>query len=448
LGGVFVTVFTKDRPGQSILESYVRLHPEMELSGRLGDALPPGQIESPRNRVELKRKGSSIEEESPINVSFPLRVFEDEDMPSEVAALVPAPGWETGVSSGLSREETWEDCLNLARYIASVCKGAAYTGESGLEWPTQTREEGLHHKERSKPTPIDVLTLEWFSHASKAAVRSGQVFLDVLRDEAPGLRPYRFGKWDPLQGQLGPEDDGPFLDAWKAAYSGRETHFEMLSMKSRPPCLSEYVSFPQRRFTRSKGADGVVSLEPRASTLTEDFVKVKIELDVSALGEKAFRERTVRLFTVMAERLESFFAIGYVERGSLSMREGRLVVTGLNEQYPLPSGHEWFGIPPVPTWLSWFGRPYKPLVAAALRKTGPAGVREEEGGIFVRLGEHPADIHQLQVLRFELPGELLARRDDTDDARSKVMKSLAKLGGQMSQYYRAKAAELIPKIDE
>ena len=73
--------------------------------------------------------------------------------------------------------------------------------------------------------------------------------------------------------------------------------------------------------------------------------------------------------------------------------------------------------------------------------------REEAGGFFVRLGERPADLNQLQAMRIELPAELLARRDEENDV-VKLLAKLEKSGAQMSRSYRAKAAELIPRIDE
>ena len=72
-------------------------------------------------------------------------------MDSEVASIVPAPGWQIEIGSGLSREETWEDALDLAKYIAVECRGAVWTGESGVEWPIRERK-GLH--ESWKKTPV------------------------------------------------------------------------------------------------------------------------------------------------------------------------------------------------------------------------------------------------------------------------------------------------------
>ena len=408
MGGVHVTVVSKDRPGQSVLESYVRKRPEMLLSGQLEEEPPPGEFEPRGTRAELKRKGSHLELASPIDVYGPHRVFEDDDMDSEVASIVPAPGWQIEIGSGLSREETWEDALDLAKYIAVECRGAVWTGESGVEWPIRERK-GLHGSWKKTPAverskPVDTITLEWFSHASKETTRTGQAFLDVLKEAFPELRPYRFGTYEPLQGQLGPEDDKPFIDAWKARRADEAGYNSLLFLKSRRPCLYSSVSFPQNKFSRSVSPDRVVSLKPRARTVAEDILRVSMQLDLEVLDDGKVRERVVRLFVAMARGLESFYAIGFVEREALVSRGGGPYAVGMKGRYPLPSGHEWFGIPSVPTWLTWFGGPYKPLVSASLGRRGPTGVSEEVDGFFVRLGERPADLNQLQAMRDRASG--------------------------------------------
>jgi hypothetical protein len=448
LGGVYVLVVTKDKPGQSILESYVRGRRVMQLTGRLENAPQPGQIESWKHRVELRRNGSKVEKASPIHVSGPHKIFEDGDMQPEIVALVPAPAWQLEIGSALSTEETWDDALGLAQYVAMNCRGAVWTGESGLVWPRQERE-GVPRAKRAEAKPIDTLALEWFSHASKGPVKSGQAFLDVLRENFSELRPYRFGMFEPLQGQLGPEDDGPFLDAWKAYGAEDADIMSMLSLKGKRPFLSGYVFFPQKYLTRLRGAGpfGARPLRP-----TQNMLRLKLEFDLDDLKDRAALEKTVTLFVAMAKGLGSFYAHGYVERGYLSSREDRLVVSGLKKQYPLPMGHEWFGIPPVPTWLSWFGRPYKSLVTPTLSGRDQSGISEEEGGVFVRLGEYPADLDQLQAIKLELPGELLARRDEDRDLAHLINKleniKVDDVHIQASRSYKGRPAELIPKIDD
>ena len=79
----------------------------------------------------------------------------------------------------------------------------------------------------------------------KEPTRTGQAFLDVLKEAFPELRPYRFGTYEPLQGQLGPEDDKPFIDAWKARHADEAGYNSLLFLKSRRPCLYSSVGFPQ-----------------------------------------------------------------------------------------------------------------------------------------------------------------------------------------------------------
>jgi hypothetical protein len=120
-------------------------------------------------------------------------------------------------------------------------------------------------------------------------------------------------------------------------------------------------------------------------------------------------------------------------------------------QYPKPMGHEWFGILPAPTWLSWFGRPYKALVAPSLSGRDRSGIMEEGDGVFVRLGDYPANLNELQAVKLELPSELLARRDEDHDV-AHLLNKLEKIKApdvriQTSRSYRGRPAELIPKID-
>jgi hypothetical protein len=444
LGGVDVTVYTKDKPGQSVLESYVQSHPEMQLSGRLEDKLPPDQFESKGIRAELRRKGSEVQEHNPLHLFGPHRVFEDEDMDADVTALVPAPAWQIEIGCALSREETWADALQLAEYVARQCRGVVWTGESGLTWPPQKREQ-THHTKKSEQTLIDTLTLEWFSHASKEPVKSGQAFLDVLKETFPELRPYRFGVYEPLQGQLGSEEDGPFLDLWRSFGGNTASVMSLLFMQSKRPCLSASVSFPHiylSRIVRRSIAGSPPG--PRPLTSTQNIVRVKMDLDVSALSDEKVRERTVGMFVAMSRRLDCFYAQGYIERNHFSSHKGRLAVTGMKEWYPLPSGQEWFGIPDVPVWLSWFGRPYKPLVAPSLSSRSSPGIREEDDGIFVRLGEYPADLRQLQPIRFELPGALLAKRKLERRFESGRFEHWS---FDISPQYTALTADIVPKID-
>ena len=97
----------------------------MQLSGRLEDKLQPGEFKSERNRAELRRKGSEVQEHSPLHLFGPHRVFEDERrMDPDVAVLIPAPAWQIEIGCPLSREETWADALNLGEYVARQCRGA------------------------------------------------------------------------------------------------------------------------------------------------------------------------------------------------------------------------------------------------------------------------------------------------------------------------------------
>ncbi|MGA2663934.1 MAG: hypothetical protein ABSF83_03235 [Nitrososphaerales archaeon] len=194
-------------------------------------------------------------------------------------------------------------------------------------------------------------------------------------------------------------------------------------------------------------SDGKVRAEPRERTPADDIVRVLIDIDVDALEVEEARERAVGLFVEMAKRLECLYTHGDVERHRVVLQEGR-PVRWKKDRYPLPLGHDWLGIPSMPAWLSWFGASYRSLVALSLVGRGPPdGVRMEGDGLFVRLGKYPADLRQLQPMKFELPTELLTRADEENDVM-KILTKLEKAGLEMDGHYRAKNAELIPKMED
>ena len=120
----------------------------------------------------MRREGSHLELASPIHVYGPYRVFEDDDMDSEVASIVPAPGWQIEIGCTLSREETWEDALDLAKYIAVECRGVIPDGgvrgrvaDPRAQGAPRVLEEDAGGGE-AEARRHD--SLEWFSHTSRS----------------------------------------------------------------------------------------------------------------------------------------------------------------------------------------------------------------------------------------------------------------------------------------
>lgn len=436
MGGISLTVTTKEKPEQSLFDRYLRLHPEMCVRGQLGD-----RASSKRSKrswgpdVELGRKGAG-EDEPPLEISGPERVYEDDDMDPEVAKLTPAPCWQIIVGCELSNEQNWTDAGDFAVFVAEMYKGAAYTSEAGVVWPDNQRqnsEPALKQSPTEEPK-IDALKLEWFVHSSKVPAQSAQLFLDALKN-FPGARPVRFGTTEPFQGQLGRQSDKPFLGAWEE--NRKEGRGDTLFFKSRLPCLGGYISFPM--------LFGIMEDHPRSLKPTEDIIHIQLEFDEGVLSQE-LRESAVKLFLALAKGFRCFYARGFVERGYSWYRGGLMIVPGKTKLYPTPLGREWMGIPPVVAWLNWFGRPYRELVMDSLKGISPVVT---EDGVFIRLGEKPADLHQLEVAeaKLDLPPKLLAIRAEPGLSKE-VMAAVERGDAWVPPTYKARGAGLMPKLDD
>ena len=75
--------------------------------------------------------------------------------------------------------------------------------------------------------------------------------------------------------------------------------------------------------------DRVVSLKPRARTVTEDILRVSVQLDLGALDNGKVRTRVVGIVRRRGggERRASY-TIGFVEREAFVSREGGPYVAG------------------------------------------------------------------------------------------------------------------------
>src|SRR5271157_1938382 len=425
--GMDISVVTRNKPTQSILHSFGRSHPEFYLTGESDEKILLIKLRGPR--VRFGRKAARDEE--PILIYGPYHIFEEDDMEPDVAALVRAPCWETEIGCAVSSEETWHDGLALAEHIAKACKGAVWTGELGVSWPPKVK-----HLPRAEGRRIDLLKLEWIAHKSMRPVRSGQAFLDTLRLFLPEVRPTRFGLYNPLQGQLGPDSDKPFLDLWKDCASHDLGH---MSFRSKSPLVEGYVFFPRTSQFAMKARFKAQPARP-----TEELVKITMGFDEKAVSESArLRERVVRLFVEVAKRLQCFYARGYVERKFSWYRSELIDVPMVTELYPDALGYEWMGVPAEPTWLTWLGRPYLPLLGKSLERLNPLVT---EDGMLVRLGSKPADLRRLKGVKIKLPSDLLVQRTEHDQG-DELMAKLRKAGMWSPPSFRPRSADVIPKID-
>ena len=131
MGGVDITVTTREKPEQSLFDLYLHLHPEMSIKGILG-----GKDRS-KDRwgadIEMRRKAVPCEK-YPIEIFGPALVPDEDDMAPEIIASTPPPVWLTNIGCELSNKQNWTDAEGLAVFIAKKYKGAVYTSEAGIIW--------------------------------------------------------------------------------------------------------------------------------------------------------------------------------------------------------------------------------------------------------------------------------------------------------------------------
>lgn len=219
-------------------------------------------------------------------------------------------------------------------------------------------------------------------------------FLNLLRELCPEAVPIRFGNVEPLEYRL-PENDALFEDLWRKSNQNQSKKALMLGtlfFTAKTPCFGGAVSFSPR-------------LHGTGEKPEEQFVRLALRFDRGVLNDNPNScEEVVKLFVEVSRNLRAFYAHAFVERNWSTYRG--LSGTPETEQYPLPIGHEWFGIPPAPTWLHWLGHPYVSLVQESLKNVDHSTTEE---GIFIRRGATPMDLDQFHGVKLSFPPGLLAQ---------------------------------------
>jgi hypothetical protein len=132
MGGVDITVTTKEKPEQSFLDDYLKMHADMFVKGRLrGRDQPRESLEAD---VEMRRKAAP-DEKFPLEIFGPAWVDGEDDIAPEIVAITPMPYWRINIGCELGTEQNWTDALDLAFFIAKKYKGVVYTSEAGIMWP-------------------------------------------------------------------------------------------------------------------------------------------------------------------------------------------------------------------------------------------------------------------------------------------------------------------------
>jgi len=113
----------------------------------------------------------------------------------------------------------------------------------------------------------------------------------------------------------------------------------------------------------------------------------------------------VALFTQIARRLKSFYALGYVQREVIVRRS--IWFDGRTEPCPTLPGKWWLGLPDEPAWLIWVGAEYAREIEKHL---DPIRIQQYPEGLFLKLGPEPMDKDQLREVFPLLPSHLVAQK--------------------------------------
>ena len=262
----------------------------------------------------------------------------------------------------------------------------------GVPTPVAATQATRENERRAAPQPqtkqIDItphvperrvrlVKVDWFVHATQGTVDSAVPFLTTLRNSFPRALPTKFSTMGPLHGKATPEDQNSFIQAWEK--TRKESELSFLNFRSHGPCFGGDVVFPQ---------DWLASVGSRTLRPEENIVTISLSFDGETVdGDPSTLERLVGLFSKMARELNSFYGRAYVERDYRTNFRG-LAIDGNTEHYPVPIGHEWFGIPRFPTWLSWYGREYASFVREPVTRFQNTEFAE---GILLRLGDETMD---------------------------------------------------------
>ena len=266
--------------------------------------------------------------------------------------------------------------------------------EDRVTWPS-----GFQPRDReSGEERISEVELVWFTALTGTDATVPRRLLALLREHAPEAVPRRYGGVEPLPFRLeGLAADDQFVERWQKEATAWAP---MLFWTATRPC-----------FGGSAIMSTMQQVEP--SDPGEPMTKVSMSFDGRVFArDPMFTERMVRLFVETSVSLGCLYAGAAVHRGVIVMR-GRQSLDFRTEAGPFPEASRWMGLPAAPTWLAWFGRHYAELVGPALASFVEV---EQDGGLFIRLAEDPADRDQLADRFPPLPLNLVATRRDKPPA--------------------------------
>jgi hypothetical protein len=372
-------IATRTRPKPDAIEVFGRT---LAVELRLVGAFKPG------SNVLVTfgdRDGRTIDVDGP-------NAIEIEDLPDELAGVVPAANWlvEVHLPAG-SEPGTDALALDLAIYLAREGNGAVFDPQTGrIAWPS-----GVTPRPRtSTEDRIRVVELDWIIPASAMPADGASRWIALTTSRLPACAPVRFGSHEPLQGRLDRDGADGFAAAW-----AEQQAIPMgggLSWSAGSGGFGGGASFADRRS------------EFRPARLGQ-VCRVSATIDARPLHRDPARcEAFVEFFVSVAEAFGAAYAAASVTRDFI-LRRGRGSWDARSELAPLPRAKWWVGLPALPTWLAWFGEPYREVVAEAVSAWI---VREPSNGVLAQFGPEPMDVDELRGVFPVLPPELLARRRD------------------------------------
>lgn len=244
-----------------------------------------------------------------------------------------------------------------------------------------------------------VLECTWFIPRDRVPDPSS--FLDLIQTAYPEAVPARFGPGDPPSMRMAEHGRAGFESEWKRA---AETHW-FISWTGSRPFLWAALQFPGR-------TDHPLFVGHPVASLT-----MFIDLDAPDTDP----DKIWQTFARVAAGLAAFYASGYVLDGWTFSRGTLSTNVFTSDQSPISANGYWLGIPEGDPWLSWYAPPYKARVESKLLGRAAA----VDGGLLVRVGDHPAREGDLPW-RFSLPAELLGRRSEPD-GRSRAPDVMAEI---------------------
>lgn len=319
---------------------------------------------------------------------------DDEDVPRETLHCLPDIRFLTQITVPLACEASMrEQALDLAVYLAEMCRGVVWDPQKGDIIHCARRLAGRAEKDTlfqlreglarlvdfmlgdiNRRSRADVLSMELFFMRTLEGRQFFTDLIEFLQKSRPEVLPRRFGMQKPLDGRVIRNDYGEFIDtAANALQRG-----EMLFFRASPPCISGVISG-----SRTAGSG-------------RGHIQLELSFDCRPLyNSRAACDGVCGLMVTIARLFRAIYGGAFVMQRCI-VANGSYGFDSRSEYWnPMPMGDEWIGIPESPMWLSWFGGPYKDLVAPALR-----GFDHEdyEEGSFLRIGPRPLNRRCLRKL--------------------------------------------------